>query len=142
MIFPTDPGVFAALNCLPPGQFFGAVEQLYATQRTWVSRVQTYMEANQSQLGGMNVPQQAVALFGASQLAPLFRARGLTPARLNACISNVANLRAVAQTTRTGTQRYGVQGTPTFFVNGAQAGAIEFFNQLEPVLIRAGARGQ
>jgi protein-disulfide isomerase len=142
MIFPTDPAVFAALACLPPGQYFGAVEQLYATQRTWVSRAQAYMEANQSQLGGMTVPQQAVALFRASQLEGLFRARGLTPARINACISNVVNLRAIAQTTRVGTQRYGVQGTPTFFVNGAQAGAIEFFSELEPVLIRAGARGR
>lgn len=140
MIFPTDPAVFAALGCLPPGQFFGAVEQLYATQRTWASRAMAYVEANQSQLASMSVPQQSVALFRAAQLEPLFRARGLTPARLNACIGNVANLRAVAQATRVAQQRYSVQGTPTFFVNGTQAGAIEFFSELEPVLIQAGAR--
>jgi protein-disulfide isomerase len=141
MIFPTDPGLFAALGCLPPGQFFGAVEQLYATQRGWASRVQAYIEANRSQLEAMGPPQQSAALFRASQLDGFFRARGLAPAQLNACIANVANLRRVAQITREGAQRYGVQGTPTFFINGTQAaGQIEFFNQLEPQLIRAGAR--
>jgi 2-hydroxychromene-2-carboxylate isomerase len=140
MIFPTDPAVFAALGCLPPGQFFGAVEQLYATQRTWASRAMAYIEANRTQLQAMGPPQQSVALFRASQLDGLFRARGLAPAQLNACIANPANLRRVAQITREGAQRYRVQGTPTFFINGTQAGAIEFFSELEPLLIQAGAR--
>jgi protein-disulfide isomerase len=140
MIFPTDPGLFAALGCLPPGQFFGAVEQLYATQQSWASLVQTYIDANRSQLQSMSQPQLAVALFRASQVAGLFRARGLAPAQANACIASPANLQRVAQTTRTGAQRHGVQSTPTFFINGVQQGAIEFFSELEPLLVRAGAR--
>jgi protein-disulfide isomerase len=140
MIFPTDPGVFAALGCLSPGQFFGAVEQLYATQQTWASRAIGYIEANRSQLGSMAPAPQALALFRSAQLEGLFRAHGATPAQLNACVGNVANLRRVAQITREGAQRYGVQGTPTFYINGVQAGGIEYFNQLEPLLIRAGAR--
>jgi protein-disulfide isomerase len=140
MIFPTDPGVFAALGCLPPGRFFGAVEQLYATQRNWASLAQAYIEANRSHLAGMDVPQQSVALFRSSQLEGLFRARGMTPAQVNACVANPVNLRRVAQTSRDGAQRYGVRGTPTFFINGVQTEALEYFNQLEPLLIRAGAR--
>jgi len=140
MIFPTDPGLFAALGCLPPGQFFGAVEQLYATQQSWASLVEAYIEANEAQVRAMSVPQQSAALFRASQLAGLFRAHGLAPAQANACIGNVANLRRVAQTTREGAQRYGVRSTPTFFINGVQQGAIEFFSELEPLLARAGAR--
>jgi len=140
MLFPTDPGIFAALGCLAPGQYFGAVEQLYATQRTWASRVQAYIEANRSQLEGLAPPQLGIALFRAGQLAPVFSTRGLTPAQANACIANQANLRRVAETTRTGAQRYGVRGTPTFFINGVQAGAIEYFSELEPLLIQAGAR--
>ena len=141
MIFPTDPGVFAALGCVAPGQFFGAVEQLYATQQSWASRAMGYIEANRTQLGGMAPAQQSASIFRSTQLDGFFRARGLAPAQLNACIGNVANLRRVAQITREGAQRYGVPGTPTFFINGTQApGRIEFFSQLEPLLIRAGAR--
>lgn len=140
LLFPTDPGLFAALGCLPPGQYFGAIEQLYATQQGWASRVQTYIEANRTQLRAMAPPQLTVALFRASQLAALFRAHGLAPAQADACIANEANLRRVAETTRTGAQRYGVRGTPTFFINGAQQGPIEFFSELEPLLIQAGAR--
>lgn len=139
MLFPTDPGLFAALGCLAPGQYFGTVEQLYATQRTWASRVQAYIEANRSQLVGMAPPVQSAALYRAAQLDAVFRAHGLAPAQANACIGNEANLRRVAQTTREGAQR-GVQGTPTFFINGAQTAPIEFFSELEPLLIQAGAR--
>ena len=140
MIFPTDPGIFAALGCAAPGQFFGLVDQLYATQRTWASRVQAYIEANRTQLQRMASPAQSAALFRAAQIDGLFRARGMTPAQLNACIGNEANLRRVAQITRDGNQRYGVQGTPTFFINGTQQNAIEYFSELEPLLVQAGAR--
>lgn len=139
MLFPTDPGVFAALGCLAPGQYFGAVEQLYATQATWVSRVRAYIEANRSRFQGMTEPQLASAFYHATQLEPLFRAHGLAPAQANACITNQANLNRVVQSTRAGTQ-LGVQGTPTFFINGAQTAPIEFFSELEPLLIQAGAR--
>jgi protein-disulfide isomerase len=142
MIFPTDPGLFAALNCLPPGAFFPTVEQLYATQRTWVGRVQAYLEANQAQVVSMSIPARAAAMFRASQVEGLFRARGMTAAQINACITNPANLQRIASNTQRASARLNIPGTPTFFVNGVQAGAIEFFSELEPVLIRAGARGQ
>ena len=140
MIFPTDPGVFAALGCLAPGQFFGAVEQLYATQQSWASLAMAHIEANRSQLQGMSEPQRSVALFRAGQLDGLFRARGLAPVQINACIASPVNLRRVAEITRTGAQRYGVRGTPTFFINGVQTAPVEFFYELEPLLIQAGAR--
>lgn len=140
MIFPTDPGVFAALGCLAPGQFFGAVEQLYATQQNWATRAMGYIEANRSQLGGMAPAPQALAIFRATQLDGLFRAHGLAPAQATACVGNLANLRRVSQITREGGQRYGVQGTPTFYINGVQTAPLEYFSQLEPLLIRAGAR--
>ena len=140
MIFPTDPGLFAALNCLPPAAFFPTVEQLYATQQTWVGRVQNYLQANQSQVVAMSIPARAAAMFRAGQLDGYFRARGMTPAQINACITNPANLQRVAANTQRASQRLNIPGTPTFYVNGVQAQAIEYFSQLEPLLIRAGAR--
>jgi protein-disulfide isomerase len=142
MIFPTDPAIFAALGCLPPRQYFGAVEQLYATQQSWASLAQAHIDANRSQLQGMGGPQRSIALFRASQVEGLFRARGLSAAQVNACITNPANLQRVAEISRQGAQRYGVQGTPTFFINGAQTIPVEFWSELEPLLIQAGARGR
>jgi len=140
MIFPTDPGLFAALNCLPPGAFFPTVEQLYATQQTWVGRVQNYLEANQAQVVSMSIPARSAAMFRASQVEGLFRARGMTAAQLNACITNPANLQRIASNTQRASARLNIPGTPTFYVNGVQAQGIEFFSQLEPLLLRAGAR--
>ena len=74
MSFPTDPALFALLSCQAPGAFFPTVEQLYATQRTWVARVQTWLEANREQVLAMAGPARATALFRASQVDGLFRA--------------------------------------------------------------------
>ncbi len=140
MIFPTDPGLFAALNCLPPAAFFGTVEQLYATQRTWVGRVQTYLEANQAQVVSMSIPQRAVALFRASQLESLFLARGMSRPQINACVASPANLQRVANLAQRANRLYAIPGTPTFYINGVHAEGVGYWAQLEPLLIRAGAR--
>lgn len=140
MIFPTDPGLFAALNCLPPGAFFPTVEQLYATQQTWLGRVQNYLEANQAQVVSMSIPARSAAMFRAGQLDGYFRARGMTAAQINACITNPANLQRVATNTQRANQRLNIPGTPTFYVNGVHAEGVGYWQQLEPLLIRAGAR--
>lgn len=140
MLFPTDPALFALLNCQAPGAFFPTVERLYATQRTWVTRVQTWLEANREQVLAMAGPARATALFRASQVDGLFRGHGMTPAQINACIGNVANLRRVAEGTQRASQRNGVTGTPTFFVNGVRAENVGSWADLEPLLVRAGAR--
>jgi protein-disulfide isomerase len=140
MIFPTDPGLFALLGCEAPGAFFGTVEQLYATQLSWASLVEGWLDANQTRLAAMSAPQRSLAMIRAGQLDGLFRARGMTPAQINACVGNVANLRRVADLTRVANTRFNVSSTPTFFVNGVQASGVVTWSGLEPLLIRAGAR--
>jgi hypothetical protein len=142
MIFPTDPGLFALLNCQGPAAFFGTVEQLYSTQETWALRVAAYIQANEAQVQAMNIPQRSAALFRAAQVEGYFRAHGMTPARINACITNLANLQQVAANTRRASERHDIPGTPTFYVNGVHAANVGTWDTLEPVLIRAGARGR
>ncbi len=142
MIFPTDPGIFALLGCQAPGAFFDTVERLYANQRAWAYLAQSYMERNGEQLEGMALPARAAALVRASQVDRLFAARCMTQRQINACLANQANLVRVAETTRRATNSYDIPGTPTFYINGVQAQNVGVWADLEPHLIRAGARGR
>jgi protein-disulfide isomerase len=142
MIFPTDPGIFALLGCQAPGAFFGTVEQLYATQPSWALLVQTYIEGNQAQLETMAVTARAAALVRAGRVDRLFAARGMTAGQINACLASQANLMRVAETTRRAVDSYDIPGTPTFYINGVQAQNVGVWTDLEPLLIRAGARGR
>src|SRR4051812_10929414 len=82
MIFPTDPAAFLLLNCLPPSRFFPAVEQLYATQRTWVGRVQALPAAEMERLRALPPIQMSAGLVRAAGLDALFRTRGLSQAQV------------------------------------------------------------
>jgi protein-disulfide isomerase len=118
MIFPTDPGVFLLLQCLGPQPFFRTVEQLYADQANWLGRIQALPQEQLQQLDGQPPAQKAAALVRLAGLDQFFRQRGLPEARMNACLADSAALQQLQRISTRGTDEDGVNGTPTFFVNG------------------------
>jgi protein-disulfide isomerase len=132
LIFPTDPGIFMLLNCLAPARFFPAVEQLYATQNDWYGRVRALPADQLQRLQAMSPLDQSAALVNAAGLDPFFRARGLTPAQVHACLANRAGIDRLAAISRRAND-LGVQGTPTFFINGRSIGTVAWA-RLEPML--------
>ena len=132
LIFPTDPAIFMLLNCLGPSRFFPAAEQLYATQRTWVGRVQALPNAEFQRLQALPPLQQSAALAHAAGLDPFFRARGLTQPQIDACLANRAGIQRLGEIAQHANQ-LGVQGTPTFFINGRSVGS-QNWARLEPML--------
>jgi len=132
LIFPTDPGLFMLLNCLPPARFFPATEQLYATQNAWYGRVRALPADQLDRLHGMAPLEQAAALVHAAGLDAFFRARGLTAPQINACLANRAGIERLAAISRHANE-IGVHGTPIFIVNGNMVGTLEWA-RLEPML--------
>ena len=124
MIFPTDPGVFLLLRCLGPQAFFRVAEQLYAdSAQLGRARLQALPQAaapaaatasRRAQHGGRPRPRRPAS-------TQFFRARGLPAARINACLANAGNLEPARRDHRRASAEEGVQGTPTFFINGEQA---------------------
>ena len=132
LIFPTDPGIFMLLNCLSPARFFPAVEQLYATQNGWYGRLRALPSDQVARLQALAPLEQAGALVHAAGLDPFFRAQGMTPAQVNACLANRAGIERLAAISRHAND-LGVQGTPNFFVNGRLVGTVDWA-RLEPML--------
>jgi len=137
MIFPTDPGLFALLRCQGAGAFFPLTEQLYADQRNWAVRGQTYLEANRAAVEGMNDQTRAATLVRETGVDAFFRQRGTTQAQIDQCLGNVANLQRISQDTQHAIQTDNPPGTPTFYINGAIQDGVGLWNQLEPRLRQA-----
>jgi protein-disulfide isomerase len=132
LIFPTDPAVFMLLNCLGPARFFPSAEQLYATQSQWVGRVQALPSAEMARMQGLSPLQQSAAMARAAGLDQFFRARGMNDAQINACLANRAGIERLGAISQHAAQ-LGVQGTPTFFINGRLIGTQDWA-RLEPML--------
>jgi protein-disulfide isomerase len=135
MLFPTDPGIFLLLRCQGAQPFFGLAEQLYATQEEWAARTRTLPPAQMQALGAMAPPQQAAALVKAIRMDEFFRQRGLPASRIDACLNDQAGLQKLAEITSRGNTD-GVNGTPTFLINGTVAG-VTTWSALKPRLRQA-----
>ncbi len=69
-----------------------------------------------------------------------FASRGISADQAKACLADVPALEALAKQTDTYANRDGVNGTPTFALNGNKLDGVNSWASLEPVLQRAGAR--
>jgi protein-disulfide isomerase len=65
-------------------------------------------------------------------MIPFMKARGLPEAQARRCLSNPALIKGVADTFAAGAKA-GVEGTPSFFVNGRRVRAYTW-DQLQPEL--------
>jgi protein-disulfide isomerase len=92
-------------RCAPPDRYFGYIDILFHSQRNWATA---------------NDPIQA--------LSRIARLGGMSDQQFQSCINNAELQRAVAASRQTAEKEYGVESTPTFFINGTmmKAGARPF----------------
>lgn len=135
MLFPTDPGIFSLLRCQGPQPFFALAEQLYATQEEWSARTRAIPQDQLRALEAMPPQQQAPALTRAIRMDEFFRQRGMPQSRVDQCLSDPASLQRLSEIQAVGI-RDNVNGTPSFFINGAPA-EVTAWSALEPKLRQA-----
>jgi protein-disulfide isomerase len=96
--FPFDPRAAAAImlaRCAPENQFFPMVDVLFQQQRNW-----------------------ATAADGREALLQIARLAGFTQDSFEACLTNQKLLDDVNAVRTKAADEFGVQSTPTFFING------------------------
>ncbi|HTU10183.1 MAG TPA: thioredoxin domain-containing protein [Allosphingosinicella sp.] len=125
--------VAAALvsRCAAPAAYFRMTHELLTTQATWTARIRTVPPARQQQLQAMpplQLTQQLVAILGIDAMG---QRHGVTPAMRRQCLTQAA-LDGLDRLHSAG-QRAGVQGTPTFLINGV-AQNVNTWAGIEPLL--------
>ena len=97
--FPLHPGAVRAAilaRCAPPDQFFAFVSVLFQTQTTW-----------------------ALAQDADTELAKIARLSGMSDDKFKACMSDKA-IENQVYASRLHGEQYGINSTPTFFINGTK----------------------
>jgi protein-disulfide isomerase len=136
LLFPTDPGVSLLLNCQSAEAFFPSVEQLYQDQRNWMGKVQAMPQDQLTALGNMPPREAAGLVARAAGLDEFFRQRGMPSAQIQSCLSDPAGLERIAEIKRKGDEA-GVNGTPSFFINGTLYDGPANWAGLQPALREA-----
>jgi protein-disulfide isomerase len=137
LLFPTDPGVTMLVRCHGAQASFLLTEQLYAQQREWMGRLQNLPDAQLQAIQALPPPQRPPALVQASGLDQFFRQRGMPEAKITSCLANPQALNREVEVTERGSKEFGVQGTPTFFINGKKLENTAAWAALEPAIRQA-----
>ncbi len=126
------------LECGPKEAAPPLAEQLWGNLSAVLGPVQTNAAALQQ---AMTLPenQRFVAFAEQAQLLEFFAARGISADQARQCLADFPAIQTLAERLQVQSEKDGITGTPTFFVNGAKIDAIKW-TDLEPVLQNAGAR--
>jgi protein-disulfide isomerase len=133
LLFPTDPGISLLLNCQSESAFFPLAEQLYKDQANWMGRIQQLPKEQLVALQSMAPRDAAAAVVRAGGLDEFFRQRGMPSSRIDSCLADPAGLENIVGIKKRGDEA-GVNGTPSFFINGKVYEGPANWTGLEPAL--------
>ena len=104
-------------RCAAPANYFALNHAILASQPQWMGRVAALSQDQHRELESLaplDRMQRAVTLAGLDVLAAR---HGVSAAQARACMSNQAGLNRILEMQQAGS-RAGVNGTPTFAING------------------------
>ena len=134
--FPLDAvaSMAAQLNrCAPPASAFALNDAILASQDQWFGRLQALSDQQLAALDGLPEPELRVRVAAITQLDALAVRHGVPAARVRACLTDEAGARRVAAI-KQAAERLGINGTPSFTVNGRVAANVHDWAALEPLV--------
>jgi len=137
-VHPQDVAVSTLGMCVSTPNFFKVLDQMYVRQNEFNNRAMAIPQARWQQLSKMPINQANRALVDTLGYTAMLKQAGMTEARIAACFNDRAALEAFGNRIKAGADR-GVEGTPTFFMNGGLLSGFITWSQIEPVLKSAGA---
>lgn len=127
-----DVAASLVARCGGPARFFPVADKLYATQPQWMGRLSALTAAQKAQLNALPEAQRLGRLAETVGLTGLAAQHGIAPVQAKRCLADPAALDRLGKMAEAAGAQ-GVQGTPTFFLNGANIGT-HTWATLEPIL--------
>lgn len=120
-------------RCGGKDRFFGNQKHLMATQSVWMGKSGNISAATKAKLQAEDYHGFMAGAYTELGLGPIMQQRGVTPVQAKKCLADKASLKAVIDMTDAGAA-LGVQGTPSFLVNGKLQDHVHSFAELKAVL--------
>ena len=127
-----DVAATLVARCGGPARFFPVADKLFATQGQWMGRITDLTEAQKAQMSALPENQRLARAAEFAGIPQLAAQHGITVAQSRRCLSDQAALDRLAKMAEAA-EAQGVQGTPTFFLNGGNIGTHSWAT-LEPIL--------
>ena len=117
-----------AAHCAPKEQFYGFVDVLFRNQTTWAHYEQ-------------RDPQVRSQMAQAS-LAKLVKIGGMSDETFNKCMTDDALRKRIIDVALEGKDKFGIDSTPTFFINGVKLVGAQPYDEFAKTLAEAEAKAK
>lgn len=105
-------------RCGGPSRFFPAAESFFATQDSWIDRIRKTPRDRLEAVEGLPDDKKLAAMAEIGGFKAIGAAKGISAVAADKCLADPAAAKRLVDMTDAAQDRYGVKGTPTFFVNG------------------------
>lgn len=121
-----------------PATFFPILDQMFEAQPAILPKAEGAIEKVRA-MSNPTPNQVAMAFASGMGLIDFMKQRGLPEAKARQCLSDPKRIDQIAQRTKAANDKFQVQSTPTFILNGDVLSSVDRWEKLETVLKQRGA---
>jgi protein-disulfide isomerase len=131
---PVDLTVAMLANCGPPGKFFGNHAAFMLGQASWLNKATDATQATRNRWtsGAQDARRRAIAQD--LNLYAVMANRGYERPEIDRCLNDNAKAKALADRSKANGETPGVDGTPTFAINGTVLANVHTWRTLQAAL--------
>lgn len=136
-----SPDLMASLayKCGGAEPFFALLDASYADMPNWLDKISSLPAPEQQRLQSLPIAAQNTEYARISGRDEFVVQRGIGREALAQCLTDPAKIAKLDAVRKDAFEKYNVQGTPTFFINGEIVPNVSSWKDLEPMLRAAGA---
>ena len=120
---PVDLTAALAAQCGPAQNFFANHAALIGAHPTWMAKARSMTQAQMARWNFGTFSARAQAIASDLDFYDIMEGRGYSRTELDQCLTDETKARAIAAQSQADVERFGLRGTPTFFIGGKQVDA-------------------
>lgn len=113
-----DMAAVALVNCGDPAKFWGNHDMFFARQDRWFTTWNLALPSQKRRWESGPITDRLKAISSDLGFYEMMETRGYTRGQLDQCLSDTRKLEAIVAASETGADKYGVDSTPSFVLNG------------------------
>jgi len=136
---PIDLTMAMVVRCGAPESFFALTEQTYDNQEALIQNWDNASDDQRAQVVGLPPAKRYQYIARLAGLTDFYGARGIAADQASACLANGAAAEALVDATTKQGEKYNINGTPAFVINGVTQ-SINTWPEIKAKLETLGAR--
>lgn len=128
---PIDLAAALITECGPQEKFFDNHRRIILAQSSWLGKADSASNAQKQRWSSGQFGSRMRAIAADLDFYELMKTRGYSRSELDRCLTDTARAEAISNASEASSAQFGVQGTPSFAINGALLEGVHNWSALQ-----------